>query len=137
MQTRLAQLAPLVLRIVVGIVFIVHGYMKITNLAQTTGFFIRASVPLPNVVAPVVALLEIIGGLALLLGLYSRTFSLLLIIDMLFAISLAKNKTGFVGGWEFELTLIAILLAIVLAGPGVISLTRQRSRATREPSVAT
>lgn len=133
----LSHFAPLVLRIVLGIVFIIHGYMKIANLEQTTNFFSTVNIPLPGVVAPVVALLEIIGGIALIIGLYSRIFALLLCVDMLFAIATAKAQASFVGGWEFELMLIAGLLSLALSGPGVISLTRRHKKSdAREPSVA-
>ncbi|HSA72703.1 MAG TPA: DoxX family protein, partial [Nitrososphaeraceae archaeon] len=67
-------------------------------------------------------LLEIIGGLAILLGVLTRITSLLLIIEMTGAIGFAKLSKGFVGGYEFELLLISICITLVLVGPGWISI---------------
>src|SRR5262245_8637707 len=126
LKTRLlSDFAPLILRIVLGAIFIVHGSMKFTQMARTEHFFARLGIPLPGVAAPTIALLEVLGGIALILGLGSRIFALLLAIEMIVAIAIDKVHTGFVGGWEFELVLLAGLLALVFGGPGAISLARK------------
>ena len=62
-----------VLRVVVGIVFVYHGYDKFfaTGIAGTTGFFTQIGAPLPGVAAPLVAVLEFAGGIALIRTLYT------------------------------------------------------------------
>lgn len=127
LKTRsLSNFAPLVLRIVLGIIYIVHGAMKFMHMGRTEYLFMKLGIPLPGVAAPAIALLEVIGGIALILGLGSRIFALLLAIDMIVAIAIAKLHSGFVGGWEFELVLVAGLLALVFSGPGTISLVRHK-----------
>ena len=69
-----------------------------------------------------IALLEVIGGLAILIGILTRIASALLIIEMLGAILSVKLSKGFVGGYEFELLLISICLSLVIMGPGRISI---------------
>jgi putative oxidoreductase len=129
LKTRsLSDFAPLVLRIVLGIIFIVHGAMKFMHMSRAEHLFSKLSIPLPGIAAPAIALLEVIGGIALILGLGSRFFALLLAIDMLVAIAIAKVHAGFVGGWEFELVLLAGLLALACGGPGAISLARNRHK---------
>jgi uncharacterized membrane protein YphA (DoxX/SURF4 family) len=93
LKTRsLSDFAPLVLRIVLGIIFIVHGAMKFMYMSRTEHLFSKLSIPLPGIAAPAIALLEVIGGIALILGLGSRFFALLLAIDMLVAIAIAKQR---------------------------------------------
>ena len=65
---------------------------------------------------------EVIGGLDILLGILTRIASVLLIIEMLGAILTVKLSKGFIGGYEFELLLIAIFLSLVIMGPGKISI---------------
>lgn len=127
LKTRsLANFAPLVLRLVLGLIFVIHGSMKFMQIGRTEHFFMKLGVPLPGIAAPAIALLEVIGGIALILGLGSRIFALLLAIDMFVAIAIDKVHAGFVGGWEFELVLLACLLALIFGGPGAISLARDK-----------
>jgi len=69
-----------------------------------------------------IALLEVVGGLAILLGILTRIASALLIIEMLGAILMVKLSKGFIGGYEFELLLISIFISLVILGPGKISI---------------
>ena len=109
------------LRLVTGVIFISHGAMKLGSIAMMTGFF--ASLGLWPAAAWVwfIALLEVLGGAALILGVATRFFGALLAINMFVAIFL----TGIGRGWaahEFELLLAASSLAIALAGSGRWSL---------------
>ncbi len=123
---RLTAYAPLLLRVALGILFIVHGYMKLTNLGMATGLFGKLGFPAPGLAALVAALVEFVGGIALILGIGSRVFALLLTVEMLVALFAVKLKAGFVGGWEFELILIAALLALAITGPGAVALSRDK-----------
>lgn len=115
---KLSPYAPLALRLVFGVIFLIHGIMKFTNLSMTTQFFTSVNIPLPSFMAFAIATLEVIGGIGLILGVGTRLFALLLTFEMLFAILLARISAGFVGGYEFELALLAGLLTLFLGGPG-------------------
>ena len=84
------------------------------------GFFQSINLP-PELFIPI-ALLEVIGGLAILFGILTRIASALFIIEMIGAIVTAKLSKGFIGGYEFELLLISICLTLVILGPGKISI---------------
>ena len=112
--------ALLPIRIVAGVTFIAHGLPKFFGVSQGYGFFQSVNLP-PELFVPI-ALLEVIGGLAILLGILTRIASALLIIEMLGAILSVKLSKGFIGGYEFELLPISICLSIVIMGPGKISI---------------
>jgi uncharacterized membrane protein YphA (DoxX/SURF4 family) len=117
-------LGLLILRVVVGIVFAVHGYMKFMGIAGTIGFF--GGLGLPAFMAYVVATVELVGGLSLIVGFGSKVASALLAFTMLVAIVKVHGPKGFsasagAGGYEYVLTLLAATLGIFFAGPGKYS----------------
>ncbi len=81
----------------------------------------KVGIPLPSVAALVVTAVEILGGLALVLGLGTRLAAALLAFEMLIAILTVRLKMGFVGGYEFELTLLAASLSLGLLGAGPVT----------------
>lgn len=111
---------PLPIRILAGITFLAHGLPKFENIAETQGFF--GSVGLPPELALPIGLLEVIGGIFLLVGVVTRIAAALFIIDMIGAIVLVKLPDGFVDGYELESLLIAISVSLLLTGPGRISI---------------
>lgn len=91
--------APLILRIAIGLVFLLHGLSKFGvlgdgNLQQTGAMFTGMNMPLPSVTAPLVATIEVIGGVALLLGFGTRFASIPLVVIMLVAIFAVKLPNG-------------------------------------------
>jgi len=116
-----------VLRLVVGIVFFMHGYQKLLKMGihGVAGFFGHLGIPFPIVAAVLVTLLEFVGGILLITGLATRIPAALLAIDMLVAIFTVHMKNGFFGmGVEFPLTLVAGLICLALAGGGALSVKR-------------
>jgi putative oxidoreductase len=117
-------IAPL--RMMVGVVFAAHGYQKLMvyHFAGVAGEFTKMGIPLPEVSAVVVTLVELLGGLALFFGLLTRWAALLLAINMAVAILAVHLKGGFFlpAGVEYALTLLVANVAFVLAGPGVCAL---------------
>jgi putative oxidoreductase len=79
-------------------------------------------VGLPAAMALPVGLLEVIGGIALLVGVLTRIASILFIIEMIGSTISAKLTKGFVGGYEVDLLLMAITISLLLTGPGRISI---------------
>jgi putative oxidoreductase len=124
-EKRLDQ-ALLVLRLVLGAIFIVHGYQKVFGfgISGVTASFTQMGVPLPAVVAPIVAVLELAGGIALLFGAFTRVAAFLLACDMLGAIILVHAKNGFSApkGVENVLGNFAMLVAVALLGAGAYSI---------------
>jgi putative oxidoreductase len=111
----------LVLRVVMGVIFIVHGYPKLFGLAGTSAFFGALGIPAPYLAAVVVGLLEFGGGILLILGLFTRWLSVGFAINMLVALFLVHLKNGFSignGGYEFVLLLFAGAIALLFNGAG-------------------
>lgn len=106
-------------RLAVAVPFIVHGWMKLTNMAGTVAFFGTLGLAAPF--AWLVALLEFVGGIALLLGIGVRYVATALAGIMFFAIILVRGKTGAFAGHELELVLLLSSLALSFAGAGSCS----------------
>jgi putative oxidoreductase len=124
---KLQSLGTAALRIIVGIVFLAHGYQKVFKLGYhgVVGMFGHIGVPIPVVTAAVVMTVEFVGGILLLTGLATRLPAALLAVDMLFAILLVHMKRGFFNpGVEFPLTLLAACICLALSGGGAGSLKR-------------
>jgi len=118
-----------ILRIVVGIVYLVHGYQKLFHMGihGVAGFFGHAGIPLPLVAAVIVSLVEFVGGILLIAGIAVRIAAALNAVDMTVAILVVHLKHGFGaqnGGFEYPLTLLAATLCLALAGGGMFSLKR-------------
>lgn len=114
-------------RIVLGTIFIAHGWQKLTawTIAGTTEAFAGMGVPMPQISAPFVAGLELIGGALLILGAATPLVGLLLAGNMLVAALIAHLGSGvFVdgGGWELVGALGAGSLALAAVGAGRLSL---------------
>jgi putative oxidoreductase len=116
---------PTILRVIVGIVFMVHGGQKlfVFGFSGVTGFFTHSGIPLPAVTAPVVTLVEFLAGAALILGVGTRWAALLLACDMLGAMVFVHLKNGFFmpTGYEYALTMLAANISLAVSGPGAAS----------------
>lgn len=106
----------LLIRIILGIVFIAHGWAKFQNMEGTIGFFV--SIGLSALVAYVISIIELVGGIMMLLGIFTRYVALLFAGTMVGAIITVKGQLGFFGGYEYELTLLVVSLAMVFLGGG-------------------
>ena len=113
-------------RVFCGVVFVVHGTPKIMNLAGTSTFF-SDNFGIPGWVAIPIAFLEFVGGLLLMVGLGSRILAALFTLEMLGAMLFVNFAAGwdvFEGGYEYNLALIILLLAVLLFGAGPVSVDR-------------
>ncbi len=131
-----------ILRVVVGIVFLVHGGQKLL-LFGPGNFGGQAlaglGVPLPVFMGYVVTFVELIGGILLIVGLFTRLVAILLALDMLVATLMVHLPNGFFmanNGFEFTLLLLATAAALAVAGPGEVSLDRTLASRTNNPTLA-
>lgn len=126
-DSRTAPYAALLLRVSMGALFLAHGGLKlfVFTPAGTAAFF--GKLGLPAVLAYATMAAEILGGIALILGLGTRIVSLALIPILLGAIVLVHWQPGFFfsrpgGGWEFPAFWIVGLLTQALLGDGAYAL---------------
>ena len=121
-------LGLLVMRLVLGTIFIAHGGQKIFTMGfdGVAGGFGQMGVPMASVMGPFIALLEFFGGFAIIGGFLTRLVSLGLASTMIGAITLVHAKNGFFnpGGVEFPLSLLGTAMLLVITGAGSYSIDR-------------
>lgn len=113
--------ALLLLRLGVGIIFIVAGWGKITGIDGVQGFFGDIGIPLPGLMAWIVAIVEFVGGILVLIGAYIRIPAILLAIIMVVAILTTKVGQDF-SAYRLDLMLLFASAALALMGSGKFSL---------------
>lgn len=115
-----------ILRVFLGATFFIHGLAKFQGgIENTVGFF--ESLGLPGFTAYIVALIELIGGIAIVLGVGTRIISILFAIILAGAIVKVKLAVGFLGngqmaGYELDLALIAISIYLVATKKSFLAL---------------
>ena len=115
-----ASYAALVLRLGVGIVFLIHGWSKLQmGVGGVTRFFGTLGIPFPSVGAVIVIAVETIGALMIILGIFTRYVALAMAIEMLVAILVSSVPSG--RGFELEGLLLTGALALVVLGDGVLA----------------
>jgi putative oxidoreductase len=123
-HTTLQNAGLLVLRLVVGTTFLVHGLDKLGDLSAAEEFFAAQGIPAPAAMAPFVSATETVGGVLLIVGLATPLVGVALTVDMLVALVTTHIDHGFFasdGGMELVLLLAGASLAIALTGPGRFS----------------
>jgi putative oxidoreductase len=111
----------LILRLIVGLVFVTHGGHKlfVQGVPGVIGFLGQHGIRPPELWAWVLMLSERVGGLALMLGALTRMAALLTTATMVVAIGNVLWFRGFfLPGYEFALTLLGASVALALTGPG-------------------
>ncbi|SDK73579.1 putative oxidoreductase [Nonomuraea maritima] len=119
-------IALLLARVALGIIFIAHGWEKfaMSGIDSTTEFFESVGVPLARATAVGTATLELVGGVALVLGLLLPVVGTLLTLDMVGAIVFVHGSKGLFidkDGYELVLGLAAASLAIAFSGGGALA----------------
>lgn len=117
----------LALRIVTGLVFVYHGYAKVFVMGMdgVTGFFTSVGIPMAGLMAVLVSYGEFLGGIALILGLFTHWIAKLNVLIMLGAIYFVHLANGYdatKGGYEYPLMILVVSLFIAATGAGKYSL---------------
>lgn len=111
----------LLIRLGLAAIFIVSGTMKLMNVPGVTAFFGKIGVA--PIFVYIVAIVELVGGISMLLGFWTRVSGWLLAINMFFAIYLVRYSAGFAGtGYAYETMLLLAALGISFTGPGQYAL---------------
>lgn len=119
--------AATLLRISLGIMFLAHGLTKLLvfTLPGTAKFF--ASVGFPAWTAYVVGPFEVLAGVALIVGLFSRWVALVSVPVLLGALSVHASKgwsfSAAGGGWEYPAFLVVAAVAVFLLGSGKLAIS--------------
>jgi putative oxidoreductase len=109
------------LRVMLGLVFLANGVAKFQGgIENTVGWF--DSIGIPGFLAYVVAIIELVGGIALILGVGTRIVSVLIGFIMLGAIFTVKLPAGFLNGYVYDLVLLIIAVNLFLNGSKLYSL---------------
>ena len=132
-------LALLLARVLVGVVLVAHGWDKLVDqgVTATAGFFGSLGLPAPEVLAVAVGVLELVGGLMLVLGVATVVVGALVVVDMAGAFWFVHRGRGvFVdgGGWELVGVVAAVSLALLAAGPGRASVDHLLGARRHRPS---
>ena len=134
--------ALLVARVLLGVIMFAHGYQKlvVNGIGRTTAGFESMSIPVAIVSASFVTVVELVGGVLLVLGLMTRTVAGCMGFVMAGAAGFVHVRHGvFVasGGWELVGSIAGALLALAVAGPGRFGLAHLlRARPQRPPAAA-
>ena len=134
-EARLAAWGFVPLRIVLGFVFFMHGWQKIFDfgISGTADILGKLGLPLATAAAILLMVVETVGGVAILLGVFARWVALALAIEMCIAIPVARFQGGFFTpyGYEFEMTLLGACLTMAILGSGGMSLDRMFRKASQ------
>jgi putative oxidoreductase len=118
---------PLIMRLIVGYVFMLSGWGKLNNLPQIIQNFTEWGIPFPKLLTPFVSGVEFFGGIMLILGLFTRIPAAMLAVVMVVAIKSAKwesvESLETLLGFE-EATYFAAFIWLAITGPGAASVDR-------------
>lgn len=114
-------LASILLRLAIGLLFIYHGYPKLTKMRK--GEWMK-QVGMPTALVPLGGFVEFFGGLGLLFGLLTPIIAVLSALWMLSTtwFSIVKVKKKFQGGYEFDVLMLLAALALGFIGGGTFSI---------------
>ena len=101
-------------RILLAIIFLLSGFGKLTAISGTAGYFGSLGLPLPTVTAVIVGLIELLGGLAILVGFQTR------IVGWVMAIFTVATALVAHTGWADQMQMINFLKNLAIAGGFIV-----------------
>jgi putative oxidoreductase len=127
MMKNTQEVGGLLLRILLGFVFFMYGFDKFQGgLGNFAAGF--PSMGFPSFFGYIVGTIELVGGIALILGIGTRIFSGLIAVIMLGSIFFVKLSDGFLGGYEYNVALLIIGIHLVLNGSSLLSIDSKLSQ---------
>ncbi|MDT2084772.1 MAG: DoxX family protein [Planktomarina sp.] len=121
-KTNIQSLGVSLLRIHFGIILLAHGWLKVYvfSVAGTVGYF--SSIGLPSIIAYLVIFGELVGGLALVLGIQTK-LAAALAVPIVFGAAVMNSGNGWLhsasgGGWEYAASLTVIAISLAFTGSG-------------------
>ncbi|MES3036437.1 MAG: DoxX family protein [Bdellovibrionota bacterium] len=131
-SAELVNISSLIIRIFIGICFVIHGLGKLGivgsgSMAGFEGWLKSLGIPFPAIQARAAMVSEIAGGLLMTVGLFTRVGALLCLGTMVVAALIGHKGGGYLitnnpPGNEYTINLSAILVALILLGPGIYSI---------------
>jgi putative oxidoreductase len=133
-KARQQRIGLLSLRLALGLIFVLHGWMNVVRGQES---FLREMLAMagwsaPDLLVWMITVLELLGGLALMLGMFTSLAALILAVEMVVAVVLFHIRQGFfivaipnvplAYGFEYHLALVGGLVCLALAGPGEFAL---------------
>lgn len=97
-------------RVLLSVIFVLSGFGKLTAIAGTAGYFGSIGLPMPTVTAVVVGLVELLGGLAILIGFQTRIAAWVLAIFTVASALVAHT------GWADQMQMISFMKNLAIAG---------------------
>ncbi|MFC1756851.1 DoxX family protein [Patescibacteria group bacterium] len=119
----LEQLAPLIIRVVLALIFLTSGYSKVfKTLTKTSKIFESMKMRPGKLWVVVIGVMELVSGILLTIGFLTQLVAIVIALIMVGAIVMVKLRQGFISGYAFELLILACALALLLMGPGIFSI---------------
>lgn len=119
------EITLLIGRLLLGVILIAHGWDKLSNLAGTTEGFVGMGIPVASATAPLAGIIELVGGILLILGLGTRIVGVIVFVQMLIAALLVHLPYGVMvanNGWELVGAIGAGVLILAGVGAGAYSI---------------
>lgn len=121
------EFGSLLLRVILGFTFFMHGFVKFQEGIEDFANNMH-NMGLPSFLGYIVASIEVVGGIALILGLGTKIFSILIALIMIGAIIFVKLNAGFLDGYELDVILLGIAIHLGINGSLLLSVDAKLSK---------
>lgn len=139
-DNRLAPFGIFILRVALGLMFVAHALLKYVVFTMPGFAAFMAQIGFPSILAWPVFLAELVGGIAIILGLYSRWVAAALVPVLIGALMVHVPNgwlfTAANGGWEYPAFLVVVAVAHALAGDGAFALKPSPAMAAGHAAIA-